>query len=49
MQQPEQHYVDLAQQFSATLTDVTVTSDGQTMPANWRQARSPYLIVLEPR
>lgn len=36
MQQPEQHYVDLAQQFSATLTDVTVTSDGQTMPANWR-------------
>lgn len=49
MQQPEQHYVDLAQQFSVTLTDVTVTSDGQTMPANWRQARSPYLIVLEPR
>ncbi|KRM21181.1 helix-turn-helix domain-containing protein [Latilactobacillus graminis] len=49
MHQPERHYVDLAQQFSAALTDVSVVSDGQTMPAHWRQARSPYLIALEPR
>lgn len=48
MQQPEQYYGDLVQQFTAALTDVAVTSDGQTMPAHWRQARSPYLIELKP-
>lgn len=46
IQKPERYYVDLGQQFSETVTDVAVISDGQTMPAHWRQIQTPYLITL---
>ncbi|XEO93429.1 helix-turn-helix domain-containing protein [Latilactobacillus sakei] len=48
IQKPERYYVDLRQQFSETVTDVAITSGGQTMPAHWRQTRTPYLITLAP-